>query len=97
MTVTLKLHVTLLPDVSAAVQVTVVTPFTKAVPDGGTQVTVTPGQLSLAVGGVKVTASALREKCSLEPITNAFRCCQINLNLGNALDECSVAWLIAGA
>jgi len=57
-TVTLKLHVTVLPDVSAAVQVTVVWPFGKAKPDAGAHVTVTPGQLSLAVGDVKDVTAA---------------------------------------
>src|ERR1051325_3940595 len=36
-TVTVKLHEALLPAASVAVQVTVVVPFGKAVPDGGTQ------------------------------------------------------------
>jgi hypothetical protein len=48
--VTVKLHVAVLPDASVAVQVTVVTPVAKQVPDGGTQATVTPGQLSVATG-----------------------------------------------
>ena len=56
-TVTLKLHETLLPATSFAVQLTVVIPFGKAKPGGGTQVTVTPEQLSLAVGGVKVVTA----------------------------------------
>ena len=38
--------------VSDAVQVTVVVPTTKLEPDGGTQETVAPGQLSLGVGTV---------------------------------------------
>jgi hypothetical protein len=48
-TVTVKLHVAVLPDVSVAVQRTVVVPLAKIEPEGGTQTTVTPGQLSLAV------------------------------------------------
>jgi hypothetical protein len=38
-------------EVSVAVQVTVVVPGTKHDPDGGTQAKVTPGQLSVTVGG----------------------------------------------
>jgi hypothetical protein len=49
-TVTVKLHVAVLPDVSVAVQVTVVVPTGKQDPDGGLQLAVTPGQLSLATG-----------------------------------------------
>jgi hypothetical protein len=41
-----------LPDVSIAVQVTVVVPIGKHVPDGGEQLAVAPGQLSLGVGVV---------------------------------------------
>ena len=50
----MKLQVAVLPDASVAVQVTVVTPVGKQLPEGGLQTTVTPGQLSLAVV-VKVT------------------------------------------
>ena len=50
LTVTVKVHVAVLPDASVAVQVTVVVPFGKAVPEAGEQLVVTPGQLSLAVG-----------------------------------------------
>jgi hypothetical protein len=49
-TVTLNVHVAVLPDVSVAVQVTVVVPSGKQLPDGGVQVTTTPGQLSVADG-----------------------------------------------
>jgi hypothetical protein len=42
--------------VSVAVQLTVVTPFGKAEPDGGVQTTPTPGQLSLAVAANITTA-----------------------------------------
>ena len=45
----MKLQVAVLPDASVAVQVTVVTPVGKQLPEGGLQTTVTPGQLSLAV------------------------------------------------
>jgi len=44
-----------LPDVSIAVQVTVEQPEGNVDPDGGSQEAVTPGQLSLAAGCVKVT------------------------------------------
>jgi hypothetical protein len=47
---TVKLHAFVLPDVSVAVQVTVVVPSGKLEPDAGLQATVTPGQLSVATG-----------------------------------------------
>ena len=53
-TVTVKLHVALLPLLSRAVLVTVVVPTGKAKPLAGLLVTVTPGQLSLALT-VKIT------------------------------------------
>ena len=53
--VTVKLQDAVLPDASVAVQVTVVTPRLKHVPEGGTHATVTPGQLSVAGGVVNVT------------------------------------------
>lgn len=37
-------------DASVAVHITVVVPFGKQLPEGGTQMVVTPGQLSVAVG-----------------------------------------------
>src|SRR3970282_2263302 len=43
-------HIFALPDVSVAVQVTVVVPRGKNDPEGGTHATPTPGQLSLAIG-----------------------------------------------
>ena len=49
-TVTLKLQLVALPEASVAVQVTVVSPLSKQVPEDGTQTVATPGQLSLAVG-----------------------------------------------
>ena len=49
-TETVKLHVAVLPEVSVAVQVTVVVPTGRADPEGGEQLVVTPGQLSAAVG-----------------------------------------------
>ena len=51
---TVNEHEAVLPEASVAVQVTVVVPTGKADPEGGTQTTVTPGQLSDAVGA-KVT------------------------------------------
>jgi hypothetical protein len=50
-TVTVKLHDDCPPDVSLAVQVTVVTPVGKSEPDGGEQRTIVPEQLSEAAGG----------------------------------------------
>jgi hypothetical protein len=51
-TVTVKVQVAVLFAASVAVQVTVVVPRLKQVPDGGRQETVPPGQLSVTVGGV---------------------------------------------
>jgi len=45
-----------LPDLSVAVQVTVIVPTGNIEPEGGLQLTVTPGQLSVAAGAVKLTA-----------------------------------------
>src|SRR6267143_5103369 len=56
-TVTLKLQVAVLADASVAVQVTVVVPTGKHDPDAGLHTLVTPGQLSLAAGGAKVTVT----------------------------------------
>jgi hypothetical protein len=52
LTVTVKLQEPVLPEVSVAVQVTVVVPFGNIAPEAGLQATVAPGQLSLAVGVV---------------------------------------------
>ena len=52
LTVTVKVHLFVLPLASVAVQVTVVTPLLKLLPLTGRQATVDPGQLSLAVGVV---------------------------------------------
>ena len=49
-TVTVKLQLAVLPEVSVAVQVTVVVPLEKVDPEGGLQLVVTPEQLSAAVG-----------------------------------------------
>src|SRR5678815_3367616 len=53
-TVIVNEQVVLLPDESVAVDVTVVTPTGKKLPEAGNEVTVTLGQLSVAMG-VKVT------------------------------------------
>src|SRR6185436_13662217 len=58
-TVNVKLQVAVLPDVSVAVQVTVVVPTGKIDPLGGLHTEVTPGQLSDATGGGKLTVAAL--------------------------------------
>jgi len=50
-TVTLNMQLAVLPEPSVAVQVTGVVPTGKFEPEGGLQFVVTPGQLSLAVGG----------------------------------------------
>lgn len=49
----------MLPDASVAVQVTVVVPTGRIDPEGGLQTVVTPGQLSEAVGGGKVTTAVV--------------------------------------
>ena len=56
LTVTVNEHEAVLLDVSVAVQLTVVVPFGKVLPDAGVQDVVTPGQLSLNVG-VKLTSA----------------------------------------
>lgn len=55
--VTVNEHVEKLPDVSVALQVTVVTPIGNIEPDAGTHDAVTPGQLSVTVGGGYVTTT----------------------------------------
>jgi len=50
-TLTVKLQDAVFPEASVAMQVTVVVPTGKTEPEGGLQTTVTPGQLSVAVGG----------------------------------------------
>lgn len=52
LTVTVKVHIAMLLEVSFAVQVTVVVPLGKLLPEAGKQVTVAPVQLSEAVGTV---------------------------------------------
>jgi len=60
-TVTVKLHDAGFPIASLTLQVTVVTPLANALPDAGLHVGVpTPGQLSVAVGFVKVTTAVHR-------------------------------------
>src|SRR5262249_14456962 len=50
-TSTMKVQVAVLPEASVAVQVTVVLPMGNTEPEAGTHAAVTPGQLSVAVGG----------------------------------------------
>lgn len=72
-TVTVKLHVAVLPDASVAVQVTVVVPMGNVEPEGGVHATVTPGQLSDAVGAGKVTVALLEigQVCAATAVTFA--------------------------
>src|SRR5580765_6818366 len=57
-TTTSKVLVWVLPCASVTVQTTAVVPTGKTEPEAGTQVTgPTPGQLSVAVGGLKVTTA----------------------------------------
>src|SRR5215475_10390820 len=58
-TETVNVHDAVLPDVSVAVQVTVVVPTGNIEPDAGVQLVVTPGQLSLAVGAAYVAVTAV--------------------------------------
>jgi hypothetical protein len=69
-TVTVKLHVAVLPAASVAMQLTVLAPFGKVEPVGGSHATVTPGALSVAVGAGYCTTA---EHCpkSLEATTVA--------------------------
>jgi hypothetical protein len=55
-TVTVKLHVAALPAASRAVQVTGVSPMANVEPLAGTQLTLAPGQLSLALAANSTTA-----------------------------------------
>lgn len=58
LTVTVKAHAAGLFAASVTVQLTVVVPFWKVEPDGGTQTGApTPGQLSLTVGAANVTTA----------------------------------------
>jgi hypothetical protein len=50
-TPTVNVQLAWLPAPSVAVQLTVVVPTLKVDPDGGTHIEVTPGQLSVTVGG----------------------------------------------
>ena len=56
-TVTWKLHIDVLLDVSVAVHVTVVVPTGKQDPEAGLHTTVATAQLSLAVGAGNVTVT----------------------------------------
>ena len=66
---TLNEHVAVFPEVSVAVQVTVVMPNGKQEPDAGLQATVTPGQLSLAVGAGKVALTQLTPGLTATAVT----------------------------
>jgi hypothetical protein len=55
-TVTVNEQVAVLPAASVAAEVTVVVPTGNTLPDAGTELTVTPGQLSVAVGEKLTTA-----------------------------------------
>ena len=70
-TVTVKLQVAVLPDVSVAVQVTVVVPTGKIEPLSGVHTEVTPGQLSDTVGAGKVTVALLEigQVCAATAVT----------------------------
>src|SRR5437868_1603286 len=59
LTVTLNVHVALLPAASVAVHTTGVVPTANAEPEGGAQLAGTPAQLSVAVGAAKLTAKVV--------------------------------------
>ena len=63
-TVTWNEQLATFPLASRAVQVTFVFPNGKSEPEAGTQVVVTPGQLSDAVGGAKLTIAPEVEFCT---------------------------------
>ena len=56
LTVTMKLQLVVLPEASVAVQVTLLVPLANVLPLVGMQVTLTPGQLSVAIAGAKLTS-----------------------------------------
>jgi hypothetical protein len=58
-TLTVKLHISVLPDGSVAVHTTVVVPAGNIDPDGGLHTTVVPGQASVTVGGGYVTTTCV--------------------------------------
>ncbi len=51
-TITVNEQAAVFPEVSVAVQVTVVVPFANAAPEAGLQITAAPEQLSVTVGTV---------------------------------------------
>src|SRR5258708_3478165 len=65
LTVMVNAQVLELPAASVAIQVTVVVPRVKAEPDGGVQLAVTPGQLSLAAGAGKLTTKLVAPAAAL--------------------------------
>ena len=97
-TVTVKVEDELLPEASVAVQVTVLTPMAKSLPEAGVQTTVTPGQLSLAAGAVKETvavalpASVLTLMSAFLPMTGASVSFTVTVKVEvEVLPEASVA------
>jgi hypothetical protein len=83
-------HVAVLLDASVAVQVTVVVPTGNCTPDGGLQLTVVPGQLSVATGVVKLAAALVakgHEACAVtvtaagQPFGNTGACASIILTM----------------
>jgi hypothetical protein len=72
-TLTVKVQLAVLPEVSVAVHVTVVVPAGNVEPDGGLQTVVTPGQLSEAVGAGKLTAVLVEsgQVCAATAVTLA--------------------------
>jgi xanthine/CO dehydrogenase XdhC/CoxF family maturation factor len=67
-TVTLKAQVLVLPAASVAVQVTIVSPSGNTEPEGGAQLAVTPGQLSVVIGAGKLTFTLFAPAAALATI-----------------------------
>jgi len=88
-------HVAVLLDPSVAVHVTVVVPTGNIVPDGGLQLTVTPGQLSVAVGVVKLAVALVvngHEACAVtvigagHPFVNTGACVSFTVTVKLHID-----------
>jgi len=68
LTVMVKVQVLVLPAASVAMQVTGVVPNGKVEPDGGLQLAVTPGQLSVTIGAGKLTGKEFAPTAALATI-----------------------------
>ena len=81
-----KQHVLVLPEVSVAVQQTVLVPNGKVDPLGGLQATVTPGQMSVAVAVKKVAAGPGVQAVGVVVVVQVqFRAVRVQLILAAAV------------